>query len=500
MPEECKTSDSVQITDIERGPRSTSLHEPTAQSFLAKVRTRAFAPIDNASLIFFRIAFGLLMFWEVCRYFIHGWISRYWINSEFQFTYYGFSWIHLWPGNGMYVHWAILGLLALFIAIGFFYRLSIILFFLGFTYCFLLDQTTYLNHFYLICLLSFLLSFVPANRSLAIDAWFRPNLRSQTTPPWTLWLLRGQLAIVYFFGGIAKISPDWLRGEPMRMWLARRIDFPIIGHFFRDEWLVYLLSYGGLLLDLLIAPALLWRRTRVPAFCIAVLFHLMNARLFSIGIFPWLAIAATTLFLSPSWPRRVLAIFFSPAVSPPSESEAPPSERKQMLVLGLAAIYIVIQLVVPLRHLLYPGRVDWTYEGHRFSWRMKLLDRDAWTRFFITDPSTAQTVWVDPRDILSSRQASKMAARPDMILQFAHYLAAIMPRQGVAPLQVRARVVVSLNGREPELLADPKVDLATEKRSLLPARWLLPMTKRLPKPQRYAVDFEKTEPDELSGD
>ena len=178
------------------------------QSFLTRLQLRAFAPVDIASLVFFRIAFGLLMTWEVSRYFEYHWISRYWIEPEFFFKYYGFSWVQPWPGNGMYIHWAVLGLLAFFVATGFLYRLSAALFFLGFTYCFLLDQATYLNHFYLVCLLSFLLIFVPANRAVSVDGWFWPRIRSCVAPAWTLWLLRTQLAIVYLFGGIAKLSPE----------------------------------------------------------------------------------------------------------------------------------------------------------------------------------------------------------------------------------------------------------------------------------------------------
>jgi vitamin K-dependent gamma-carboxylase len=198
--------------------------------------------VDIASLVFFRISFGLLMLCEVLRYFAHGWIARYWITPNFLFTYYGFSWVHPWPGGWMYFHVGILGLLAIFIAIGFAYRVSTILFSLGITYCFLLEQAVYLNHLYLVCLLSFLLIFVPANRALAVDAWLYPQWRRDRVPAWTLWLFRGQMGLVYFYSGVAKLSPDWLRGQPMRMWLADETDFPIIGRFLQEEWVAYLFS------------------------------------------------------------------------------------------------------------------------------------------------------------------------------------------------------------------------------------------------------------------
>ena len=246
------------------------------KSFLTKLQSRVFAPIDIASLVFFRITFGLLMVSEVCRYFRNGWVYSHWVEPRILFKYYGFSWVHPWPGQWLYVHWAALGLLGLFVAAGFFYRVSATLMFLSYAYFFLLDETWYVNHTYLFCLFCLLLVFVPANRALSVDNWLWPSLRSDFAPAWSLWLLRFQIGVVYFFGGLVKISPDWLRGEPMRFELAHSINTPIVGRFFPEEWAVYAVSYGGLLFDVLIVPLLLWRRTRLAAFCAAVLFHLIK--------------------------------------------------------------------------------------------------------------------------------------------------------------------------------------------------------------------------------
>ena len=494
---EAMTNDAPVVAPGDRSPAVAA-----APSLLQKLQTRAFAPVDNAALVFFRIAFGALLIWEVWRYFHYGWIARNWLEPQFLFSYYGFSWVKPLPGNGLYILWGALGIFAFFIAIGFLYRLSVALFFVAFTYSFLLDQALYLNHLYLVCLLSFLLIFMPANRTLSVDAWLRPRIRAQTTPAWTMWLLRLQMGVVYFFGGVAKISPDWLRGEPMRAWLAKRTDFPVIGRFFEQEWAVYTFSYGGLLLDLLIVPALLWRRTRIPALIVAIIFHLMNVRLFRIGIFPFLAIAATLLFLPPDWPRRVIGWFRrSPLPRPNPALSEPLLPKRAGLILGLVAAYAAIQLLVPLRHFLYPGRADWTYEGHRFSWRMKLHDRDAGARFYIIDENTGRSVRVNPKMFLTREQALKMAARPDMLVQFAHYLADKIPSRGPKPLRVEARVLASLNGRKPQLFIDQNVNLAAEPRTLRPVPWILPLTE--PLPAKRAHSRSKPTPsdsDEASGD
>jgi hypothetical protein len=435
----------------------------------------------------FRVAFGAVMVWEVYRYVSKGWIASYYINPDFHFTYYGFGWVKPWPGDGMYYHFAVLGLAAAGVTLGLLYRLSAVVFFLAFTYVFLLDQSRYLNHFYLISLIAFLMMFLPAHRSLSFDAHWRRRLRSDTVPAWTLWLLQAQIGIPYFYAGLAKLNGDWLRGEPIRAWLAARPDFPVLGPAFTEEPVVYAFAYGGLLLDLLIVPFLLWRPTRLFAFAVGVAFHATNAVLFRIGIFPWMMMAATTIFFDPDWPRRFGIL--------PARAPQPVGRRGRRAARGedawapawgprlvMAAVggWLAVQLLFPLRHFLYPGNVSWTEEGHRFAWHMKLRDKEARARFTVIDPADGGSFPVHPRDYLTRLQASKMAGHPDMVLQFAHHLAREARRQGRPEVQVKARVTASLNGREPQLLVDPEVDLAAVPRSLRHATWIVPLYQSLP--------------------
>jgi hypothetical protein len=384
----------------------------------------------------------------------------------------------------MYVHFAVLGLAALGLAAGAFYRFSALVVFLAFTYVFLLDQARYLNHFYLISLLAFLLVFLPVHRALSVDARRRPAIRSDTAPAWALWVLRAQVGIPYFYGGLAKLNADWLRGEPMRAWLAERPDFPLLGPYFTNEWMVYAFVYGGLLLDLLIVPLLLWRPTRPWAFAAGVLFHGTNAVLFRIGIFPWMMMAATTLFFEPDWPRRAGLLSAGAASSRDpagkrAERSSPVPARAQAVLLAAVGCWLAGQLLVPLRHFAYPGNVSWTEEGHRFAWHMKLRDKEAEATFTVADPAAGRQWTVDPRDHLTRIQSANMAGQPDMILQFAHHLSREARAQGRGEVQVRAQVTASLNGRPPQLLIDPQVDLAATPRSLRHARWIVPLYQPL---------------------
>lgn len=440
------------------------------------------------------------MAWEVSRYFTHHWISRYYINPTIYFSYYGFSWVKPWPGQGMYVHFAVLGVLALCIMVGFFYRIAATLFFFGFTYVFLLDRTRYLNHFYLIVLVSLLMIFLPAARALSVDSWLRPKLRSDTAPTWTLWALRIQIGIAYFFGGIAKLSSDWLHGEPMRSWLKPYVALPLLGSLFTKEWVIYLFVFGGLLLDLLVVPLLLWKRTRPYAFVASIVFNLINSLIFQIGIFPWFMLGATLLFFPPDLMRRValwiIHAFADAETSPDSEvaqtrtkvlpaailpviQDCGPLTYRQRAVAMVLVAYLVFQILMPLRHFAYPGNVNWTEEGHNFSWHMKLRTKRGDALFTITHPQTGRTWAIDPREHLGPQQFMKMTTHPDMILQYSHYLAEQKRVEGYYDVEVRARVIASLNGRKPQLLIDPTVDLAKVDASLLPARWILPLTEPL---------------------
>ena len=440
-----------------------------------------FEPVDVASLVFFRVSFGLIMLWHVFRFWPT--IESKYLLPIFHFKYYGFGWVKVPPGNGMYFLLGLLAVLALLITFGLFYRIVIILFFFGITYVFLLDQAYYLNHIYLVCLLSFLLIFIPCHRSFSLDALINPKMRSQFVPVWCLWLLRVQIGIVYFYAGIAKLNTDWMQGTPMKLWLAYLKSYSIFGQFFTEEWVGYLFSYGGLGFDLLIVPLLLFRKTRPIGYICAIMFHLMNAYIFDIGIFPWLMIAATLIFFSPSWPRQFLAAVQQRTLHLEEKVASMPefSLAYRSLTTIFVTVFLSFQLLIPFRHHLYPGNAGWTDEGHRFAWRMLIRFKGGKSIFYVTDPKSHRTVKLKRSDILkflTQRQYEKMINIPDMTLQFSHYLAERFKEKGYPDVEVRARVLVFLNERPPQLLIDPNVNLAKVKaRVWPPAEWILPLNE-----------------------
>lgn len=427
------------------------------------------APVDIASTVVFRLAFGGILLVEMFRFFAFGYIKSLYIDPAFYFPFYGFDWVRPWPAPIMYVHFVVLAVAAICIASGFFYRVATWVFFVGFTHVFLIDQTRYLNHFYLICLLAFLLAWIPAHRAFSLDAMRNPKLRSDVIPRWSLLLLRFQMAVVYVGGGVAKINHDWLRGEPMRLWLSREVDTPLIGPLLGHALSPYFFAYGGLVYDLVVPFLLLWRKTRVPAFLVTLFFHLTNSQLFDIGIFPWFMIPASTIFFPPDWPRRWLRRYGRTSALPglPSWKAA---------IFGL---YVAAQILVPFRHFLYPGRAAWTEEGAKFAWRMKLNEKGADIGFHILDANGQPLQGELPRFSLTPTQMRLMAATPEMIVLGANHIADVLHEHGFEDVQVRVRSQVTLNGRAPQDLVDPEVDLGSVRRSLRPAPWIVPLTTEL---------------------
>ena len=433
-------------------------------------------PVDSASLAVFRFLFGAIMVYETYRYFALGRITRYYVEPQFYFTYELFPMITPWPEPWIYIHFVVMGLAALGLMLGLFYRLSAYVFLLTYSYVFLMDKAQHNNHYYLIILMTLLLIFVDGHRWISLDGWRKgiaDDPEGELIPFWHLFILRAQIVIVYFFAGVAKLNGDWLAGEPIRTWLHNRADYPVLGTFFTTEAAAIFFGYGGLIFDLSIGFLLLWPRTRFVAFLAVLFFNLMNKWLFSIGVFPYMMIATTILFVDPGWPRRFLRQI-------PLEIPTGWTGKKMPQhgwVFGFVGLYLLIQLFLPLRHWLYPGQVSWNEEGHRFAWHMKLRDKDAMISFFVTDPDTGQTWRIDPTGTVSVRQYSKMSTRPDMIIQYAHYVRDQFRESGqIENPIVKVEAWASLNGRPLQQFVDPDVDLAQESATIFGHyTWVYPL-------------------------
>lgn len=450
-----------------------------------------FRPTDIASLVFFRIGFGVLALTDILSSWIYYHLNKNAFDPEgFQFHYYGFAWVQALPEPLMSALFISLILAAAGIILGFRYRFCSIYFALGFLYVFLLEKAHYLNHGYLFCWLAVIMIFLPADRNFSWLVWKHPERRLESIPFWCLGVLRFLIGVVYFFGGVAKINGDWLRGIPLVDWMTYKSNLPVIGPVLGLSWTPYIMAYTGLLLDLTIVFFLLNRRTRPWAFGLAICFHLLNVLIFNIGIFPYLSIALTALYFPPDFPRKIinsLARRFRRIdrwvagwqkrmtgfpVETPVAWQSDLRFRKPILLTLL--FLVAFHILVPLRHHLFPGNVAWTEEGHRYSWRMMLRSKQGRGHFRVVDSSGEEDI-IRPQEFLSDRQERKMYTHPDMILQFAHYLRDRYEEQG-KKVSVFAEIEARLNDRPYQTYIDPSVDLTGVSWSHFGhASWILPL-------------------------
>ncbi|MEM7323180.1 MAG: HTTM domain-containing protein [Actinomycetota bacterium] len=474
--------------------------------------------VDGASLGFVRIGFGLIVAWEGVRYLDRGWVDRYYGGPKPTFTYRWFEFVQPLPDPFTPLPWLLMIGAGIWLATGRSHRGAATLCWLTLSYSLLLDKSQYLNHMYLMALLAFLLAVVPAGNALALG-----RRLDRPVPAIAVDLIAFQIAVPYFFGGVAKLNGEWFAGRPLVGWLAESTDVPVFGPLFGFEAIGHGLALAAVLFDLTIVGFLIWRRTRPAAFLFVVLFHVLNARLFSIGVFPWLMILATTIYLPTNWPRlavgglrgpdvarrarvvaaatigAVIGAFFFPTVvithvvvsafgfglvawlytenraqseqaepAPAIPWKGAPIGPWRTAVVIVAAVWVAVQVTVPLRHHLSSTEVAWAEDGHRFSWRMKLREKHGTLQLTIEEPDgSRRAVALDQH--LRQRQISKMTTRPDMIVDFARRL----EDQAGYDIGVFAESAVSLNGRSLQPFVRPDVDLTEVESPWLGAAWYI---------------------------
>ncbi len=393
----------------------------------SRIRSALSRPVDGASLAFLRAAVGTVVALEaftLLRPRVGGsWLVRLYTgpNVHWNIPYPGFEWLHPWHEPLMTWHVVAMGVAGLLLTVGWFTRAASIASFLGWTYVALLEEAQYNNHYYLLSILVLLLSFMPTGRCWSVDRWLRHGEASASyggpddVPFWTLFLLRGQLLLVYFYGGVAKLSYEWLSSaEPVRSTLAEPVILAPLHGWLTSEVIARLhawisqpevafgVAYVGTVFDLLIGLLLLVRRTRILGVVLMCVFHGLNHWLLfdDIGWFPLLGITSMTIFLEPDWPRRVARWLRRPVLARPdvgwllagvvvvpvfgaalgwklAPTQPPRAGPVPLSWVGVALIglWLAVQAVVPLRHFFIPGNVNWTCEGDRFSWRMKATNK-----------------------------------------------------------------------------------------------------------------------------
>jgi len=451
-------------------------------------------PTKIAPLVTFRVIFGALMAFGAIRFWTNGWIEKLYLEPTFFFKFYGFEWVPMPGETAIYGLFTLVIISALGIMLGLFYRVSALLFFLTFTWTQLIDATNYLNHYYLVCTLAFLMIFMPAHHSYSIDVLRKPSLKRVRVPAWCINILIFQFCCVYFFAGLAKLNYEWLfQGMPMAIWLPERIDTPLLGYFFQFKWVAFAFSWAGALYDLTIWAFLLNRKTRAIAYVFVVIFHVLTKVLFNIGLFPVIMIFGTLIFFSSEWHERLWGrirqglgdktqVFLSKNESEKEKNEnyrelkreeSSPKWEVGSLSKATILLFILFQLLFPLRHCLYSGDILWTEEAYRFSWRVMLVEKSGNATFYIKDSATTRKQEIVNGSHLTFYQEKQMAIQPDFILQYAHFLKKeYETKHGFKDAIVTVESYVAMNGRSSRQFIDPTINLSKIKDTFAPRKWV----------------------------
>ena len=412
-----------------------------------------FKAIDNSPLIVFRILFGFLIACESFGAILTGWVKRVLTDPQFTFSFIGFEWLQPLPGFGMYFYFVLMGFFGLAIMLGYRYRIAITSYTILWAGVYFMQKSSYNNHYYLLLLISFLLIFLPANRYASLDVKQNRVSEEKTMPYWISLLFIIQVGIVYVFASLAKFYPDWLDGTFTKNLLSGTTSRPFFLELFSQKWFYLFIAYAGILFDLLIVPFLLFKKTRTLALIASVIFHIFNSITLQIGIFPFFALTFALFFYEPETIRR-LFLRKKPKLEDENLSQNLYGKR---IVYFLMIPYLIIQLVLPIRHHFIEGDVLWTEEGHRLSWRMMLRERNGYITIQIKDLKTGNVSMYDYRKNLTDKQAQNLATKPDFIWQ---YCQRIKEEYKGKPIAIYIDCKNSINKKEYKSLIDPNYDMA----------------------------------------
>jgi hypothetical protein len=157
--------------------------------------------------------------------------------------------------------------------------------------------------------------------------------------------------------------------------------------------------------------------------------------------------------------------------------------KRSSWVFGFVVVYTSLQILIPLRHLLYKRDLQWTHEGVNFTWRMMADHHETNWGMTIEDPATKKVYSVPPESLLNSKQLTMMGHSPYMLFQYIQFLKQLTKqRAGIPDPVIRADIEVSVNGRPFQQMFDPTRNLSEVTYSPFSSpfedvNWILPLKK-----------------------
>ncbi|KAF9810855.1 hypothetical protein SFRURICE_005281 [Spodoptera frugiperda] len=269
-----------------------------------KVLDYMYAPKDSSSLAVTRILFGLAMLFDIPDERGGATMVKRWGDpntchfpllpfvTSVGMPYMALVYATLWIG-------------ALCIMLGYRFRIAAPMFTACYWYLFLIEKSFWNNHSYLFGLVAMLLSCTEANCYWSLDTYLNPTTKKSTVPYWNYFILKYQFFILYFMAGMKKGTAEWLTGYSVQN-LSEHWVFDPFKYFLTVSQTDYLVVHWFVFMfDLTVAIWMMYSSTRHVAMVFCALFHLMNSRLFRIGMFPWVCLATMPLFYPFDWPKTL---------------------------------------------------------------------------------------------------------------------------------------------------------------------------------------------------
>ncbi|XP_011302375.1 vitamin K-dependent gamma-carboxylase [Fopius arisanus] len=482
-----------------------------------------YRPTDGASLGVARALFGLCMVIDVVEERGLSDIDLKWRNTHACH----FPLIHGMnqpPLPYMILLYTVMWLGAFGIMLGLFFHLSCACFVLPYWYIFILDKSFWNNHSYLYGIIGILLWGTDANRYWALDT--RLSKKPATVPLWNYFILKFQFFALYFLAGLKKSSREWLEGYSMMNLSEHWVfdPFKLLLTTAQTDFLI--VHWFGFIFDLTVGFWLLFDTTRIPAMIFCAAFHLMNSRLFSIGMFPYVCLATMGLFCHVDWPRKIITSLtgrscdtgekksedtcpseteesdesesqnkpvsgWIPRPIPPEEKITPKPRKKQKIVVGFLLLHVILQLFLPYSHFITRGYNNWVSGLYGYSWDMMVHN---WDTILIVvkvhDNESNEDHFLDPQAWVQNEKWSK---HPDMVIQYTQCVKTQLLTKKQEFLESRRKtesewsrlssnlsiyvdVRCSLNSRFQQRIFDPNIDmLMADWHPLKPASFLMPL-------------------------
>lgn len=480
------------------------------QNLINNIKKKLNESVSSDTLAIFRIVISLVSLCKAISYLTNNKIKTYYVDPKFFFSYFGdinFIWENQYI---FYIEFTALALIAWFVIIGLWYRISNILLFVILTHLFIIDKSLYQDYDYLLCLCSFMLMILPCNAYLSYDNKIKDRITQRPKiPKWMVYILYLQLNIPYFFEGITKLNPDWLNAQPLTVFLYfKQIDF-IVRYFdivLFAKWMSYI-EVGYLLL----IPILLWiKKTKNIGICIAVIMNIINNKIFYYDtVHLTLSTLSLLVFLDTKWIHQIIKFIYKKDSSLVElQYNQDINHTKKMSFLAyICSVYIVIQLVIPLRPfvLSYKDRI-WFAQGNRFSWQMRTHIKNVKVKFVSnTVNKNKNTKKLDDTEIniLKPHQKIYMEEHPNELLEFVHHVNKIYNTKGYTNDYITAVSKASLNGRQYQAYINPNINLLKIGKNTPKNQWITaletPLYKQIKYPKIRIRNRQNKEPTSATG-